>query len=72
MKNPKIYSRLMSKTKFQASNKTNDIFNQINILNKRKRGKNFNKRHGKIYVFEQKNFFAERKIKRKFNAQKNF
>ena len=24
----------MSKTKFQASNKTNDIFNQINILNK--------------------------------------
>ena len=34
MKNPKLYSRLMSKTKFQASNKTNDIFNQINILNK--------------------------------------
>ena len=34
MKKTKIYSGLISNQKHQSKNKTNDIFNQINILNK--------------------------------------
>ena len=34
MKKPKIYSGLIVNQKLQQVNKTNDIFNQINIINK--------------------------------------
>ena len=34
MKKPKIYSGLIVNQKLQQANKTNDIFNQINIINK--------------------------------------
>ena len=34
MKKPKIYSGLIMNHKFQSSNKTNDIFTQLNVLNK--------------------------------------
>ena len=34
MKKPKIYSGLIMNQKSQSNNKTNEIFNQINILNK--------------------------------------
>ena len=34
MKKPKIYSGLIMNKKSQSNNKTNEIFNQINILNK--------------------------------------
>ena len=34
MKKPKIYSGLIMNQKLQSKNKANDIFNQINILNK--------------------------------------
>jgi len=34
MKKPKMYSGLIMNQKYQSKNKTNEIFNQINILNK--------------------------------------